>query len=122
MACLSTVLALCTSLAGPAYVVDGDTIRTDDGVYMRLLQLDTPEAGWRAECDAERMLAVYSSAYLRQILGSGFAVEDGGQRDRYRRPLVHIRLPDGRTASEAIVAAGLGVVYAGRVHDWCGPN
>ena len=122
MACLSTALALCTSLAGAGYVVDGDTLRTDDGVYMRLLELDTPEKGYRAECDAERMLAPFATRYLDHILRDGFTIEDSGQRDRFRRPLIHARLPDGRTASAAVVAAGLGVVYAGRVNDWCGPS
>lgn len=120
MSCLSAALALCTALTGDVYrVVDGDTIRSSDGTYVRLLELDTPENGWRAECDAERMLAVHATAHLKALLAPGFEVEPQGQ-DRYRRTLAHIRLQDGRTASEAMVSDGFGVVYAGRVHDWCG--
>lgn len=122
MACLSTALALCTALTGGVYhVVDGDTIRSHDGTYIRLLELDTPEKGWRAECDAERMLGDLATAHLEAILAPGFEVDSEGQ-DRYRRTLAHIRLHDGRTASEAMVTEGYGVVYAGRVHDWCGTS
>lgn len=120
MGCLSTALALCTGLA-TGYVVDGDTIRLDDGAYVRLLELDTPEKGHRAECDAERMLAEYSTAGLKAALRDGFTIEPEG-RDHYGRILAHVILPDGRTASDVQVSRGLGVVYAGRVHDWCGEN
>lgn len=118
MSCFAKALALCTTLSG-GYVVDGDTIRLSDGSYLRLLELDTPEKGYRAECDAERMLSVHSTLHLKALLRDGFTVEPQG-KDRYGRILAHIRLPDGRTASEAQVSAGFGVVYSGRVHDWCG--
>ena len=117
MPCLSTALALCTSLT-TGYVVDGDTIRLDDGAYVRLLELDTPEKGHRAECDAEQMLALHASANLKALIRDGFTIEPEG-KDRFGRILAHVRLPAGRTASEAQVGAALGVVYNGRVHDWC---
>ena len=118
MPCTATAIAFCAALT-TGYVVDGDTIRMDDGAYVRLLEIDTPEKGHRAECDAERMLSVHSTANLERLISGGFTLEPEG-RDRYGRILGHLRLPDGRTASEAQVSASLGVVYAGRVHDWCG--
>ena len=122
MSCLAAAIALCTGLtAGQGYVVDGDTIRTDDGVYIRLLELDTPEKGYRADCDAERMLAEYATLGLVKHLAKGFRVEPVGF-DRYGRILAHLRLPAGRTASQAQITAGLGVPYMGRVHDWCMRN
>lgn len=118
--CLATALYACVSLAGPGYVVDGDTIRTDDGVYLRLAEIDTPERGWRAECDAERMLAIAATMRLEELLADGFSVEVVSTQGGYGRPLVHLLLPDGMTAAEAMLNGPYGVPWAGRMHDWCG--
>lgn len=131
MSCLTTALALCTVLEGDIYrVIDGDSIKpTTGGPSLRLAELDTPEAqrlggNYAAECDAEWMLAAQASRRLEELLAGGFTVEPlgGSGSGGFGRTLAHVRLPDGRTASEVLVEEGLGVVYAGKVHDWCGPR
>jgi endonuclease YncB( thermonuclease family) len=72
---LSIVLFATASMAEPIVpgaieVVDGDTIRAR-GMTVRLIGYDTPEAGNRASCEAERNLAAEASNRLRQLIGAG---------------------------------------------------
>ena len=119
MACLAAAIALCTSLtAGQGAIVNGNTIITDDGAYIRLAELNAPEKNSRGACDAERMLAEYATLALAKLLANGFRVQIVGF-DKGGYILAHLHLPDGRTASQAQINAGLGVPYMGRIHDWC---
>lgn len=45
---------------GKVEAVDGDTLRVD-GVNVRISNLDTPERGGHAACDAERFLAAVAA-------------------------------------------------------------
>ncbi len=103
-------------------VVDGDTIRVDvDGREqpVRLLGIDTPEThrpGVPIECGGPQ-----ASAYMEKLLPPGTNVRLERDRtqdrvDRYGRLLAYVRLPDGRLAEDAQVAAGWATVYvyAGR--------
>lgn len=108
--------------------IDGDTI-VCAGIHMRLLGdgtpfvdgVDTPERGARARCEAERTLAETATRRLAELARTeGKAVELSGETDRFGRPLVRIRLADGRTAGGALIAEGLAVVWTPRHrHDWC---
>jgi endonuclease YncB( thermonuclease family) len=51
-------------------VIDGDTFRAGREV-IRIENIDAPEAGNRARCDAERFLSELATDRLRQILASG---------------------------------------------------
>jgi micrococcal nuclease len=98
-------------------VVDGDTIRVEvEGREqpVRLLGIDTPEThrpGVPIECGGPQ-----ASAYMRELLPPGTRVvleRDPTQDsvDRYGRLLAYVRLPDGRLAEDAQVAAGWAMVY-----------
>jgi micrococcal nuclease len=98
-------------------VVDGDTIRVDvDGREqpVRLLGIDTPEThrpGVPIECGGPE-----ASAYMERLLPPGTRVVLERDRtqdsvDRYGRQLAYVRLPDGRLAEDAQVAAGWATVY-----------
>ncbi|WP_296585648.1 thermonuclease family protein [Xanthobacter sp.] len=52
------------------HVIDGDTIAVGPAHY-RLVGFDTPEAGTRARCPAERMLSALATQRLRQIVDGG---------------------------------------------------
>ena len=99
-------------------VVDGDTLRVDD-INARISNLDTPERGGRAECDAEKMLAAIAS-HRAEILVKGptIVVWPEGRADRYQRPLVRVTV-DGKDWAAILIGENLAVPWAGRQHDWC---
>jgi micrococcal nuclease len=99
-------------------VVDGDTIAVsvDGGEKrsVRLLGIDTPEThrpGTPIECGGPQ-----ASANMARLVPPGTSVSlepDPTQDrvDRYGRLLAYVRLPDGRLAEEAQLAAGWATVY-----------
>jgi micrococcal nuclease len=108
-------------------VIDGDTIELA-GETIRLADVDTPERGARARCDAEARLAELATARLRALLAERpWRIErekkrDGTPRlDRYRRTMAVLAfVTDGESIGMALVAEGYAVRWAGRRHDWCG--
>lgn len=113
--------------AGEAYapravvVVDGDTLKID-GVNARISNLDTPERGPRAECDAERFLAIAASKRAAALVKSGsIVIIPEGRADKYERPLVRVTI-DGRDWASIMIEESLAVAWAGSQHDWCGTN
>ncbi|MFP4565651.1 MAG: thermonuclease family protein [Spirochaetaceae bacterium] len=87
-------------------VRDGDTIEVDVGpetVAVRLHGIDCPESGQPYGRDA----AAYTT---RRTLGRRVTVEVT-DRDRYGRLVGIVRLPDGGSLNEALVAAGLAWWY-----------
>ncbi|OIP87333.1 MAG: hypothetical protein AUK37_01655 [Rhodobacterales bacterium CG2_30_65_12] len=110
-------------------VHDGDTVRCD-GELMRIIGdgapyvsgVDTPELSPHAECPEEHQMGVIAAARLAELVATpGLTVEDSGERDRYGRPLVRLRLADGRTAGQVLLEEGLAVVWTpGYSAAWCG--
>lgn len=105
----------CTHL----HVVDGDTIKCD-GQNMRLLGdgepfvsgIDAPETGGRARCEQEKRLGNDAKKRLQQLIKTpGLKIEDSLSADRSGRPLVRLRLPDGRTAEALMIQEGYAVVW-----------
>lgn len=101
-------------------VVDGDTVRDPaTGQRLRLERIDAPERGHRAACLAEHALGERVAARLEGLVAGGVVVEYSGRADRWNRPLVTLRLPDGRAAGDVLVASGLAVPWTGRKADFC---
>jgi endonuclease YncB( thermonuclease family) len=58
--------------AGAVTVIDGDTIRLDDGQpNIRLVGFDAPETGSRAQCAIEQELGTRATMRLRQLVAGG---------------------------------------------------
>jgi micrococcal nuclease len=124
---LAATILSCSTLTA----VDGDTIRCN-GQNMRLIGdgvpfktgIDTPETGGRAKCERERMLAKAAKKRLAELLEDpGLRIEDTGYRDKtsQRRPLVRIRLSDGRLAENILLAEGHAIIWRPKVkRPWCG--
>lgn len=121
MMTIAAVLLTCASLVA----VDGDTIKCD-GVNMRdmgdgrpfVSGYDAPETH-KPKCQEELELGRAATALMSQLLPSA-TVYDSGERDRFGRPLVSVRLPDGRSIGSALIGEGLAVEWRpGRAHDWC---
>ena len=124
MPSLSTlVIITCTSLIA----VDGDTIRCN-GERMRLLGdgtphvsgIDAPETRG-ARCGREKLLGQQAKRRLAELIAvRGIRIEDSGKRDSFRRPLVRIRLPDGRTAGAVLISEGIAAEWRpGKKINWC---
>jgi endonuclease YncB( thermonuclease family) len=101
-------------------VVDGDTI-WQNGVKMRLLDIDTPEA-FEAQCDRERDLGEKAKLRLQSLMWKGYRLADSGEKDRTsdHRNLVRIILPDGRDAGKVLLREGLAQPWPNRGNIWCG--
>jgi endonuclease YncB( thermonuclease family) len=121
MRILAAAAFVCLSGAALAQVtaVDGDTV-SEGGVHYRLENIDAPETGDRAECDAERMLGENAARRMALLLASGpVTIRRTGRIDKYRRPIVFVSL-DGRDIGSILIAEKLAVAWRGRRHDWCG--
>jgi micrococcal nuclease len=83
---------------------------------------DTPEIR-DAKCDGERRLGEVAKRRMQELLSTpGVQIIDSGQRDRTRsrRPLVWIKLPDGRSVGSVLIAEGLARVWTPQYQaDWC---
>jgi micrococcal nuclease len=88
-------------------VVDGDTVVLSSTGKSRLIGVDTPEVFGGQECFGRE-----ASAFAERVLRPGLRVRverDVEERDRYGRALVYLRLPDGRSFNELLVADGYAV-------------
>jgi micrococcal nuclease len=99
-------------------VIDGDTLKVD-GINVRITNLDTPERGGRAECDAERYLAAIATRYAEELVLTPILIIPEGREDYFRRPLVRVTA-GGKDWGQLMVEGNMAVPWAGHTHDWCG--
>lgn len=91
-------------------VIDGDTLRLEDGRTVRLIGIDTPESK-----HAEVPVQVFSKEafeFARQM-AEGFEVRLGHDRertDKYGRTLAYVYLRDGRMLNEELLKRGYAYV------------
>ena len=125
----SDIRPFVAKLNSEVYVYDGDTVTVKGAMdigwgcsinkpKLRLIGIDTPEKGWRAQTDRERQLALIARDFLKDMITSANEVlvysEDG--RGKYGRWLVHI-VCDGVDCSEALIHAELARPYFGGTKD-----
>lgn len=89
-------------------VVDGDTIRLDDGNWLRYLLIDAPEMGDKPEC-----FAAEAAAYNRGLVAAQTVelLYDSPCRDTYGRLLAYVSVA-GVDVNRQMLARG----YACRLH------
>lgn len=117
------LLLVCATLVA----IDGDSVRCD-GVNMRdmgdgkpfVSGYDTPEIS-RPRCQQELELGRAAKGRMQELLNQpGVKVFDSGKRDRYKRPLVWVILPDGKSAGSVLISEGLARKWhKGYRADWC---
>lgn len=103
-------------------IIDGDTYEDRmSGVRYRLVNADTPEAGSRAKCEAERRHAEMATAAANDLISGAGRVEflATGNKDRYGRTLARVEV-DGQDLGAALVARKLARPWRGRREPWCG--
>lgn len=109
--------------------VDGDTVE----VYIdqlpkhlskykiRVYGVDTPEKGWRAECDSEAKLAIKASKFTEDFISSGHQVYfDLKKHDKYGGRILGDIIVDGKSLRYSLIDAGLAREYYGdKKKSWC---
>jgi endonuclease YncB( thermonuclease family) len=115
---IALVLAAQLTLTQPV-VIDGDTLR-DGSTRYRVENIDTPETGRRARCDAEWVAGERATIYARRVVGSARVVtaHPTGRLDRYGRVVAKIQV-DGVDFGEAMMAGGHARPWRGRSESWC---
>lgn len=116
-------------------VTDGDTLTIEAApwilipelsrnVKIRVNGVDTPEKGWRGQCDQERNNAEAATAFTkRKMLESkNQVVMHGVKWDKYGgRILANVRLANGEDLSVEMIKMGYAAPYKGegKKTDWC---
>lgn len=104
-----------------AAIVDGDTLRLENGKRVRLIGIDTPELGRDGEPDAP--FARDARSALRQLIGSSanrvYLRPGVERRDRHRRLLSHVYSSQGHNLTAELLKRGLGyqAIVAPNVSD-----
>lgn len=96
------------------YVVDGDTIRLESGIYVRLIGIDTPEVG---ECGYEAARAALDRMVGTNVeLPNPSSVDD---KDRYGRLLRYVRV-GSRDTGMVLIRRGLATARYDSLdgYDW----
>lgn len=116
------ILILCLVLAAsgagagePLAVTDGDTLQLGPE-RIRITGLDTAEL--RAQCDAERRLALLSARRLEVLIASGEVAIERRGRDRYGRTLARVTV-DGVNIAETMIREGYARAWTGKRESWC---
>ncbi len=100
-------------------VIDGDTVKLENGENARLKYIDAPEL--KGKCEAENLLATSAKKRLEKLLATAGEVDiQFHGRGYYRRPLITIAA-DGRDVGEILVDEGLARPYTtgGKLTGWC---
>lgn len=105
---IALALSACAE-AHTARVIDPDTLDVGLDQNLRIVNMDGPEKGWRAKCDAERELEALGTAYGQGLLDSSKrgkpVLDTPPRRDRYGRYLGDYEI-DGRLYSDIMESAG----------------
>lgn len=111
-------------------VTDGDTIRVKapwvlpelgDTIAIRILGIDTPEKGWRGQCDAEKALGEEATNYAKSVIAVGDTIQVNVlQWDKYGGRINADVFVDGKNFAEMQIEKGYAVAYdGGTKQSWC---
>lgn len=91
-------------------VYDGDTIMLEGGQQVRLLGVNTPEIQSRVR--NEEPGGVAAKEWLQNLLKEKavFLEYDAEKKDKYKRKLAHVFLPNGKHINLALLENGLGTL------------
>lgn len=110
-------------IAGPVWVIDGETVELPGGERLRLSNIAAPTPTARPRCSGEVVMARKATETLAALVAGGHELrlipEARPTHDRLGHRLGRLEI-DGADAGEALVAAG--VARRGRVNvdTWCG--
>lgn len=111
------------------HVVDGDTVGIDmktlpenlQHIKIRVFGIDTPEKGFRAQCDSERELADKASAFTKEKLQSAKDIDIQFVKwDKFGGRILGKVIIDGKDLSGMLINGGYARAYYGdKKKSWC---
>jgi endonuclease YncB( thermonuclease family) len=123
------------SLANPynykiTRVIDGDTVEFEAPfmpaplkplLSIRVLGVDTPEKGHRAQCDKEAKAAIAASEFTKNAINNAKTIQILLQsHDKYGGRVLGDVILDGKKLSEMLIANGHARPYDGKKKSsWC---
>lgn len=113
-------------------VYDGDTVAVIlqrlpaplNRLRIRIQEIDTPEYGAKARCEAEAKAAETARAYLAEVLGTSKDLRVYRYRwDKYGGRILGDLRANGENVRDLMIRAGHAVPYSGSGprQDWCQP-
>jgi endonuclease YncB( thermonuclease family) len=111
-------------------VIDGDTVVFEatflpaplkPQMSLRVLGIDTPEKGHRAQCESENQKAQEASKFTKNLIENAKKVQiEIKEHDKYGGRLLGDVIIDNRKLSEMLIEKGHARPYFGeKKSDWC---
>lgn len=111
-------------------VIDGDTVVFEatflpaplkPQMSLRVLGIDTPEKGHRAQCESENQKAQEASKFTKNLIENAKKVQiEIKKHDKYGGRLLGDVIIDNRKLSEMLIEKGHARPYFGeKKSDWC---
>lgn len=111
-------------------VIDGDTIKFEAAWLpdplkkeqsIRILGVDTPEKGHRAQCEKEAKAGEAATKFTKNLVANGKKIQvKFCEADKYGGRWLGDVIIDGKSLSEQLIASGNARPYFGeKKSDWC---
>jgi len=111
-------------------ISDGDTIviaapylpaPLKPQLAVRIYGVDTPEKGWRGQCDQEKALGEKASEWTENLVKNGKQFQVTLYKwDKFGGRVIGDILVDGQSVRHGLIAAGLAREYYGEAkQSWC---
>ena len=111
-------------------VLDGDTVEFEakflipelgNKLKLRILGVDTPEKGRRANCDKEEKMSLNAKLFVEQEISNGKKIQISIKKwDKYGGRVLGDVILDGKRLSEQLIANGHARPYKGdKKTSWC---
>lgn len=111
-------------------VIDGDTVEfimpnlpveLGDKMKLRVLGVDTPEKGGRAQCPSEAKAGEAATMFSKKVLAEAIEVKfEIKEWDKFGGRVLGDVIYDGKRLSEELIRAGLARPYFGdKKKSWC---
>lgn len=112
-------------------IIDGDTIEIEatylppelgKKLLVRVLGVDTPEKGFRAQCKDENLLSLKAKLFTEQLIRNANTIDVKIKSwDKYGGRVLGEVIIDGRSLSTLLIQSKFAIPYNGekKTHDWC---
>ena len=141
---MKRLLVLLALIASPAFadeerhlydwkitrVIDGDTVEIEapylpkplkPKLSIRVLGVDTPEKGWRGQCEKERQLGAEASAFTKKLIAGAETIQiELVKWDKFGGRVLGDVIIDGASLTALLISNGYAREYHGEAKkSWC---